>query len=112
MFIEMNKFKEIYPDWDTDDNSFKLHVCKISCGWNPLFEKTKFYSSFKEIKKFYFDNPDIIIIDEYDEHILWEQFEETIRNHHGKDHIVENDNPYIKYYYDDEKFEFTNEWFR
>ena len=46
----------------------ELHICKISCGWRPLFEVTKFYSNVEELKDFYDKNKDRICIeDEYGE---------------------------------------------
>ena len=46
----------------------ELHICKISMGWKPLFEATKFYSNVKELKEFYDKNKDRIHIeDEYGE---------------------------------------------
>ena len=44
----------------------ELHICKISMGWKPLFEATKFYGNVKELKEFYNKNKDRIHIeDEY-----------------------------------------------
>lgn len=44
----------------------ELHICKVSMGWKPLFQVTKFYSSVKELKEFYNQNRDRIHIeDEY-----------------------------------------------
>lgn len=46
----------------------ELHICKISIGWKPLFQSTKFYSNVKELKEFYNKNKDRINIeDEYGE---------------------------------------------
>lgn len=46
----------------------ELHICKISAGWKPLFQSTKFYSNVKEIKEFYNKNKDRINVeDEYGE---------------------------------------------
>ena len=46
----------------------ELHICKISMGWKPLFQVTKFYSNVKELKEFYNKNKDRIYIeDEYGE---------------------------------------------
>lgn len=46
----------------------ELHICKISIGWKPLFQVTKFYSNVKELKEFFNKNRDRIHIeDEYGE---------------------------------------------
>ena len=46
----------------------KLHICKISIGWRPLFESTKYYKSMQELKNFYEKNKNrISITDEYGE---------------------------------------------
>jgi hypothetical protein len=36
----------------------KIHICKISAGWKPLFEKTDHYGSLDELKAFYEQNKD------------------------------------------------------
>ena len=44
----------------------ELHICKISMGWKPLFETSKYYRSVQELKDFYYKNKDRITIeDEY-----------------------------------------------
>lgn len=55
----------------------ELHICKISMGWKPLFESSKYYRSVQELKDFYENNKNRInIVDEYGEiHDLDELFE-------------------------------------
>lgn len=36
----------------------KIKICKSSGGWKPLFQKTDFYSSVRELKEFYNKNKD------------------------------------------------------
>lgn len=80
MSIEINDLLEIeeLPDYNNWYNYMhlmeidypQLHICKISCGWKPLFETSKFYSSVQELKDFYNKNKDRIIIkDEYGEEL-------------------------------------------
>ncbi len=57
----------------------KLHICKLSVGWRPLFQVTKFYSNVEELKEFYNKNKDRIdIIDEYGEKQDIEELFKTI----------------------------------
>lgn len=78
MSIETNDLFETeklphYNDWYnymhlTEIEYPELHICKISMGWKPLFEATKFYGNVKELKEFYNKNKDRINIeDEYGE---------------------------------------------
>lgn len=68
----------------------KLHICKLSVGWRPLFQVTKFYSNVKELKDFYNNNKDRInIIDEYgEEQDIDELFKIVdIKNRDSKTHL-------------------------
>ena len=54
----------------------KLHICKMSMGWKPLFESTKYYKNVKELKDFYERNRNrISIADENPEEFTIEDFE-------------------------------------
>jgi len=59
----------------------KLHICKISIGWKPLFESTKYYKSMQELKNFYEKNKNrISITDEYGEEQDIDELFKTIDN--------------------------------
>ena len=58
-------YLEILDRADPDNIQIKLqyefeepdvHICKLSAGWKPLFEKNKFYKTFKEFEDFYKNN--------------------------------------------------------
>lgn len=56
-----------------------IHVCKMSLGWVPIFEKNEFYNNYKEFKAFYEKNKDILsLVDEYDREISLLDFETNL----------------------------------
>ncbi len=56
-----------------------LHICKLSYGWKPLFQKSKYFSTFKEFEDFYKLHTDIFdFVDEYDEIQDFEEFKEYV----------------------------------
>lgn len=58
-----------------------IHIGKRSSGWEPLFQKTEYFSSVADIKKFYNTNKDdIIILDEYDRELSLSDLEEDLFN--------------------------------
>lgn len=66
---ELADYKDWYNYMHLAETEYpELHICKISMGWKPLFQVTKFYSNVKELKEFYNKNKDRIHIeDEYGE---------------------------------------------
>ena len=59
----------------------EIHIGKRSVGWEPCFEKTKYYSSVEEIREFYKENKDAItIVNEYDEELTFEELEKELIN--------------------------------
>ena len=96
----------------------EIHIGKRSGGWLPLFQKTNYYSSVKEIKEFYEKNKEhLIIIDEYDMEYSLDELDEEIfswnkGNPDAKTHLdlndFRNDSNYgPSYYTDSEGYEFT-----
>jgi len=84
-----------------------IHICKISAGWKPVFEKTKYYSNFYELETFYKEHIDILqLMDEYGECVSWNWFEEKCkeRNLIGKSH-GETCSYMYNYYKDEYGFE-------
>lgn len=61
----------------------KVHVCKNSGGWLPLFQAQKgLWESVEEIKRHYaVIHPKII--NEYGEELTWEDFEKNVINWNG-----------------------------
>lgn len=57
----------------------EIHICKVSFGWNPLFESNKHYNSFKGFKDFYNKyKDDFIITDEYNRQLTIDEFESIV----------------------------------
>ena len=71
----------------------ELHICKISMGWKPLFEATKFYNSVQGLKDFYNKNKyRVIIIDEYgEEQDIDELFKDIDDRYNNKDNQAHED---------------------
>lgn len=50
-----------------------IHIGKRSVGWKPVFQKTEFYSTVKELEQFYKDNERVLaIVDEYGNEFTFE----------------------------------------
>ena len=81
-------YQEILDRADPDNIQIKLqyefeepdvHICKISAGWIPLFEKNKYYSNFKEFESFYKKYKKYFtFIDEYNREIDFNKFKVDI----------------------------------
>lgn len=96
-----------------------IHIGKRSGGWLPIFQKTTYYSSVKEIKDFYIQNKNyLIIIDEYDMKYSLEELEAEIfdwnkDNPNAKTHLslnrdIQYGTPQHLYYKDPEGYEFSS----
>jgi hypothetical protein len=74
---------EEYTLTDIPDFHYIIHLNKLSCGWRPLFQRHKTFSSFAELEQFYTDHtsPDTWIEDEYHEVFTWEQYKQEILDH-------------------------------
>ena len=74
-----------------------LHIGKSSCGWTFSFQKTQYYSSYKEILEFYEKNKENIkIIDEYNKTIPIDEFMELVE--------YKKEEPNNHYYYMHEEY--------
>ena len=71
----------------------ELHICKISMGWKPLFQATKFYNNVQELKDFYYKNKNKIVIkDEYgEEQDIDELFKDIDDRYNNKDNQAHED---------------------
>ena len=83
---------------DNEINNLELHIGKRSAGWKPLFEKTEYYSSIKEIVSFYKKNKKFIKIEDeygkeltlydlYKELFIWNKHNEKALSHKGNNDI-------------------------
>lgn len=67
---------------DIIEDKLKIHICKLSYGWKPLFQKTKYYYSFNSMLEFYNDSKkDLTIINEYDKIITLKEFLDIVNSH-------------------------------
>ena len=61
---------------------YKVHLCKLSAGWRPLFQRHKTISTFKEVEKFCLKNKSMVsIYDEYGRRYTWKQYFKKVYNH-------------------------------
>ena len=79
----------------------RIHICKISAGWKPGFQRTEYFSSLDELKEFYKQNKDKYnVIDEYDEHIDFNALLEKCRQRYddtkNKSHLSEDCRKYYR----------------
>ena len=92
----------------------EIHICKISGGWVPLFEATKYYKSFKELEDFYYTyNAIIDIYDEYNNKIFFSSLKEKalkMKKSATCSHLSEEFNTisFIKYWKDSDGLEWTD----
>lgn len=100
---------------------YRLHVMKNSCGWLCLFEHHPgVIESVADIKKLY-DTGDFEIRDEYDQILSWEEYSAIFIGKYSandperfQSHITASDEPSVikvKYFKDNEGYEFTDREF-
>lgn len=59
---------------DKLDDFLSLPIGQRSSGSLPVFYRTSYYKSLKELKKFYDKNSDaLMIVDEYDKNLSWDE---------------------------------------
>ena len=87
-FITKNKrlahehFEGEYELIDEPELGYEIHLNKCSCGWLPLFQIHKAFSTFAGLEKFYWDHKDDLeIYDEYDDKFTFEEYKQMIIEH-------------------------------
>lgn len=61
---------------------YNVHLCKLSAGWRPLFQRHKTISTFKEVEEFCLKNKSMVsIYDEYGRRYTWKQYFKKVYNH-------------------------------
>lgn len=61
---------------------YEVHLCKLSAGWRPLFQRHKTISTFKELEEFCLKNKSMVsIYDEYGRRYTWKQYFKKVYNH-------------------------------
>lgn len=75
-------FDDEYELTDTPEFRYEIHLNKCSCGWRPLFQKHKAFSTFQDLEKFYMEHKeDIIIEDEYGDKYSFKEYKNEIVEH-------------------------------
>ena len=69
-----------------DGREYSVHLCKLSAGWRPLFEKSAQFDTFGGLKDFFArakrEFPcKFYISSEYGVNMKWSEFEEIIQHH-------------------------------
>lgn len=69
-----------------DGHEYSVHLCKLSAGWRPLFEKSAQFDTFGGLKDFFArvkkEFPcELYISSEYGVDMKWSEFEEIIQHH-------------------------------
>lgn len=67
---------------DTPDWGYLIHIGKRSCGWLPVFKSHRGIKSVKDIEE-WSRWPGVIILDEYDEVLTWEQLKKELIDWNG-----------------------------
>jgi hypothetical protein len=120
---ELKKDLSKYKEFDFDDFFIQyegLHICKLSCGWKPLFNSCEQFKSFRQIAEYYRNTNNIGIFDSYDNEYTWEGFFNLVNAKQvdeNRSHIeifFENDvcNMQYNYYKDVDLYEFSYVDFR
>lgn len=112
-----------YPDF-----GYEIHIAKTSCGWLPLFQANDDCKSVSRMKRIY-ETGKFKIFDEYGTEYTWEQFDDRVLKFNGgtkgakerefrdgeRKPIVHSEYEYGKYrshyFFDEEGYEFSKEWF-
>lgn len=71
-----------YELCDEPDFHYEIHLNKLSCGWKPLFQIHRPFSTFSELEQFYNNyKDDIEIEDEYGRKMSFEDYKDTVVEH-------------------------------
>lgn len=83
----------------------EIHIGKRAGGYKPLFQKTEYFKSVADIRKFYSENKDCLtIVDEYNTELTFPELEEELiswckgnrnaRNNCGEEYFYTDDEGY------------------
>lgn len=71
-----------YEVCDEPDFRCEIHLNKLSCGWRPLFQIHKEFSTFKQLEEFYKSYSSYLTIeDEYGIEYEWDEYKQEIMDH-------------------------------
>ena len=64
---------------------YQIHVCKLSWGWLPLFQRHKAFKTWAEFEEFYKRHSDnLSLIDEYDHFMTFDDFKTGVFEHEAR----------------------------
>ena len=72
-----------------------IHICKLSFGWLPLFQKSEHFNTYTQLKTWLNDNTntskcEYVILDEYDRTIKYDDLIKMIEEHQNNPKNKEN----------------------
>jgi hypothetical protein len=78
----------------------RIHICKLSAGWKPLFQITEYYGSLDELKEFYEQNKGkYAVINEYHEPVEFYELIEECAQRNNDDAMRTHLSVSSTYYY-------------
>ena len=88
----VHKHFAVEHDWGVTDQEYEIveypqlgyqiHVCKLSWGWLPLFQRHKAFKTWAEFEEFYRSHSNhLSLIDEYDHFMMFDDFKTRVFEH-------------------------------
>ena len=88
----VHKHFAVEHDWGVTDQEYEIveypqlgyqiHVCKLSWGWLPLFQRHKAFKTWAEFEEFYRSHSNhLSLIDEYDHFMTFDDFKTRVFEH-------------------------------
>lgn len=75
-------YAEEYELCDEPYFHYEIHLNKLSWGWRPLFQKHKYFKTFKQLEDFYFHHQRYLkIFDEYGKEFSWDDYKDRVVGH-------------------------------
>jgi len=87
------------------------HIAKTSSGWKPLFQAHKLFSSIKHLR-WYWDNTNEEIVDEYGNEYKWKEFTDRVINFADDVNFQTHIGLHERYFSDEGGYEWTYDDFR
>lgn len=88
-----------------------IHIGKRSVGWEPLFERTKYFNSVVEIKEYFYNNQhNLLIKDEYGNLLSFDELETELINWNKDNALIQKHchDSSDDFYSDSEGYAFAN----
>lgn len=97
-FVNHTMSEDNFIDLLKDANE-EIHLCKISCGWQALFDHNwgKYFDLTEESLVNFITDPDTYIVDEYNKEYTGEEFLDLVRTHNTDTHNTFTPQSYREY---------------